>query len=158
MEIYKNEKLRKQIVTEGSEWIGQQQFTFFGTATYYDGAAISRDEAVKDAKHFFNMLDRRVLKREDYNNNVRLNRLVFVETGRTRTNTHIHFYIKGNDDATEWHIKEICEHLWANKITKGYNLLLKDNKGTGNRRNGYCLKEMGNLNADALLVDCCYLG
>ena len=157
MEIYKNEELRQQIVSSGSEWIAQQQFSFFGTANYYDGTSVSKEQAIRDAQYYFNMLDRRLLKRIDYNANKRLDRLVFIETGKTRTNTHIHFYIKGNNEATDWQIKELSGLLWTNKITRGFNVVLDDNTGTGNGRNGYCWKEMNNLNADALLVECCHI-
>ncbi len=41
MEIYKNEELRKQIVTTGGEMVAHGKFWLFGTATYYDGTMIS---------------------------------------------------------------------------------------------------------------------
>lgn len=158
MKIYKNEDLRKQIVSTGSEWVAQQQFTLFGTATYYDGTLVGKDEAIRDTKYFFNMLDRKLIKRKDYEEGKKLQRLAFIETGRTRTNSHIHFYIKGNDEAIDRQIKELSEKLWAEKITRGYNLIMKDNIGAGTKRNSYCWKEMNNLNADTLLVECCYIG
>ena len=157
MEIYKNEELRKQIVSSGSEWVGQQQFWLFGTAKYFDGTIISREEAEKDVSRFFNKLDRALLKRIDLIENRRLERLVFIETGRTRTNTHIHFYIKGNDYVGYEQIVEQCEKIWIEDIKKSYEMDMRDNKYAGNRRDGYCYKEMRNLNEDVLHVDCCHI-
>ena len=157
MEIYKNEELRKQIVNDGSEWVGQQQFWLFGTAKYFDGTIISREEAEKDVSRFFNKLDRALLKRIDLIENRRLERLVFIETGRTRTNTHIHFYIKGNDYVGYEQIVEQCEKIWIEDIKKSYEMDMRDNKYAGNRRDGYCYKEMRNLNEDVLHVDCCHI-
>jgi len=148
MEIYKNEELRQQIVNDGSKMVAQGEFWLFGTATYYDGTMISREKAEKDARYFFNMLDRKLLKRIDYIENRKLDRLVFIETGRTRTNTHIHFYIKGNNYVGYRQLEEKCIELWNEKIKKRHNIKLLDNLYAGNRRNGYCWKEMNNLNAD----------
>jgi len=148
MEIYKNEELRKQIVNDGGKWVGELQFWLFGTATYYDGTMISREKAEKDTRYFFNMLDRKLVKRIDYIENRKLDRLVFIEKGRTRTNTHIHFFIKGNDYVSYRELEEKCIELWNEKIQKRYDIKMLDNLYAGNRRNEYCLKEMTNLNAN----------
>ena len=148
MEKYKNKELRKQIVCCGSEWVGEQKFWLFGTAKYYDGTMISREKAEKDARYFFNMLDRKLLKRIDYIENRKLDRLVFIETGRTRTNTHIHFFVKGNDYVGYKQLEEMCEEIWDDKIEKAYDMKMLDNLNAGNKRNAYCWKEMNDLNAD----------
>lgn len=155
MEIYKNEELRKQMVEKGKEWVAQGEFWLFGTATYVDGTAVSEEAASKDARYFFNMLDRKILKREDYRNGIRLERMAFIETGKTRTNTHIHFYIKGIEKDDYKKIWRLSSQLWANKVKRGYNLVMKDNLGTENSRDGYCWKEIDNLNKITLLVECC---
>jgi len=148
MKKYKNEELRKQIVDEGSKWVAQQDFWLFGTATYCNGDLVSREKAERDARYFFNMLDRKLLKRIDYEEGRKLDRLVFIETGRTRSNTHMHFFIKGNDYVSYKQIEELCVNLWDKKIENRHNLKMLDNKTAGNRRNGYCWKEMNDLNAD----------
>lgn len=148
MKIYKNEELRKQIVDEGSKWIAQQEFWLFGTATYCNGNLIKREKAERDAKYYFNRLDRKALKRIDYEEGRKIDRLVFIETGRTRTNPHIHFFIKGNDYVDYRQIEELCVQLWDEKIEDRLNLKMLDNMYAGNRRNGYCWKEMNDLNAD----------
>ena len=109
---------------------------------------ICREKAEKDASRFFNTLDRKLLKRIDYNENRRLERLVFVETGKTRTNTHIHFYIKGNDYVGYKQLEEMCEEIWDDKIEKAYEIKRFVKLNAGNKRNAYCWKEMNDLNAD----------
>ena len=80
---------------QGAAWTRQQNFWLFGTCTYVDGSAVTRQQCVRNAQRFFNNLDRSVLGRRLYRENTRLPRLVYVETGRFRVNTHIHFYISG---------------------------------------------------------------
>ena len=169
MEIYKNDEWRKRIVSEGSKMVAQGDFWLFGTATYCDGTTISRNKAEKDARYFFNKLDRALLKRIDYIEGRKLERLVFIETGRTRTNMHMHFFIKGNDYISYIELKEKCIELWPGKskkssggkptgrIKKAFSMILKDNLNAGNSIDKYCWKEMNNLNADVLHVECCHI-
>ena len=73
---------------QGATWTRQQHFWLFGTCTYVDGTAVTRQQCVRNAQRFFNNLDRSVLERRLYRENVRLRRLVHVETGRFPVNTH----------------------------------------------------------------------
>ena len=157
MGIYKNEELRKKIVNDGGKWVGEQKFWLFGTAKYFNGTMISREEAERDASRFFNKLDRALIKREEYREEIKLERLVFIETGKTRTNTHIHFYIKGNDYVGYKQLEEMCQIIWVEDIVKGYEMDIRDNIYAGNRRNEYCYKEMRNLNEDVLHVACSHI-
>ena len=157
MEIYKNEEWHKQIVKEGGNWVGQQQFWLFGTAKYGDGTIISREQAEKDASKFFNKLDRTLLTRKEVIDGNRLERLVFLETGRTRKNMHMHFFIKGNEYVSYEQIVEQCEIIWMEEFDNTYEMDTRDNRNVGNVRDAYCYKEMNNLNADVLHVKCCHI-
>ena len=84
--------------------------------------------------------------------------MAFIETGKTRTNTHIHFFIKGVEKDDYEKIWRLSVQLWAKKIKRGYNLVMKDNLGAENRRDGYCGKEIDNLNKNTLLAECCTFG
>jgi len=64
---------------DGATWVRNQNFWMFGTATFKNGTQMQDNDAVADAKHFFNILDR----------------LVFLEHGKLGANTHIYFFIKG---------------------------------------------------------------
>lgn len=109
MNFLSRAEIKNQFIEQGSSWVAQQQFWLFGTASYYDGEKIKRAEAEQDARHFFNMLDRKLICRLDYKENRRLPRLVFIESGRARDNTHIHFYIKGRGLKDYGKIKRFSE-------------------------------------------------
>jgi predicted pyridoxine 5'-phosphate oxidase superfamily flavin-nucleotide-binding protein len=149
--------IRQIIEREGSAWITKQQFWLFGTATYCNGTEINEQQVTRNARHFFNLLDRKIITRRDYNEGNRLQRLVFVEGGKTRTNTHLHFLIKGH----KWHhYRQICSlapAIWAKNIIKARDLVIEENFGLGIKRGTYCWKEYDDYDADSLLVDCCHL-
>ena len=157
MQGYYNSRMRDQIKAHGSEWVAQQKYWLFGTATFYDGTMISRDAAVKDAKYFFNLLDRDILSRKDYDEKRRFERLVFIETGRMRNNTHIHFFIKGRQLQDYDRIWQVSETLWPSEIKKGYNLVIKNNTDLIQERKGYCWKETYDLNKSPILYECCHI-
>ena len=183
MDYLSRASVKKQFIEQGSSWLAQQQFWLFGTASYFDGEKITRAGAEQDAKHFFNILDRKLISRLDYKENRRLQRLVFIETGRTRDNTHIHFYIKGRSLKDYKKIWRLSEEIWSSRIKHGRDLVMLDNIDSNHERKGYCWKELSNelaqyeqktdwsklnkkapeilasdvLTADILLLDCCYI-
>ena len=101
---------------QGTAWTRQQQFWLFGTCTYVDGTAVTKQQCVRNAQRFFNNLDRSVLGRQPYRENMRLPRLVYVETVRFRVNTHIHFYINGYTWQHYRRIWQTAEKLWGEQI------------------------------------------
>ena len=149
--------IRQRIQQDGATWIAQQQFWLFGTARYYDGSTISRQEAERDTRHYFNTVDRQILTRRDYNEGTRLQRLVFIETGRTRINTHIHFFIKGTHLRQYRHIKATAEANWTAHINKASDILIQDNIELIHERKGYCWKELDSLDSEVLYTTCCHL-
>jgi hypothetical protein len=151
-----NETIQR-IKADGAAWIAQQDFWLFGTATYLDGSEICELEAIRDARHYFNAVDRQILARRDYNEGRRLQRLVFLETGRLRVNTHLHFFIKGTHLKQYRHIKAATEELWVRQVQKASNVLVQDNIVGKHERKGYCWKEFDSLHSTVLLVDCCHL-
>jgi hypothetical protein len=140
----------------GAEWVAQGHYWLFGTLTYRNGAAVTLNQATRDAKHFFNILDRQILNRRAYNAGRRLQRLVFVEQGRTRTNRHIHYYIKG----THWqHYRQIwtaSEQIWTKRIERARDCVIKCNLEDAQARRGYCWKEFDALDSTVLLTECCH--
>ena len=147
----------ERLKLDGAEWVRSQNFWLFGTATFKDGSRINDSDAISDAKHFFNILDRQILERKDTSQGKRLDRLVFLEYGRLGANAHIHFLIKGTDLR---HFKQIyytAPSIWQSRIKKAHNLIIKDNIGLDNRRSEYCWKEVKSLQRDVLLTECCHL-
>lgn len=154
---YSEHELRERIKAAGATWVAQQQFWLFGTARYYDGTTINRHTAERDCRHYFNTIDRQLLTRQDYNANRRLHRLVFIETGKTRTNTHIHFFIKGTNLAQYRHIKAACETNWRQHISAASDCVVLDNITLAHERGGYCWKEYDSLRSETLYTECCHL-
>jgi len=148
---------REHIKAEGSRWIAQQQFWLFGTARYYDGIQINREQAERDCRHYFNTIDRQLIRRRDYNEGTRLQRLVFIETGINRVNTHIHFYIKGTHLKQYRHIKHTAETNWQQHIHKASDCVVLDNIDLIHERKGYCWKEFDSIRSETLYLPCCHL-
>lgn len=174
-------EIKKQFVEHGSGWVAQQQFWLFGSATFKKGKKISRQRAERSAKHFFNVLDRKMICRKDYDDNRRLQRMVFIEKGKAGEDTHIHFYIKGRQLKDYRKIKVLCEELWIEEVYRARDIVVLDNIEHNYGRKHYCWKELcseqyaneqkidwkkfnrGELLAadvittDILLLDCCYV-
>jgi hypothetical protein len=55
----------ERLKLEGAEWVRSQNFWLFGTATFKDGSRLTDSDASNDARHFFNILDRQILKRKE---------------------------------------------------------------------------------------------
>ena len=131
----------ERLKLDGAKWVRSQNFWLFGTATFKDGSRIYDSDAISDAKHFFNILDR----------------LVFLEHGRFGANTHIHFFIKGTHLRQYKAITKYAPKIWQERIAKAHNLILKDNIGLDDTRSEYCWKEIKSYQRDVLLTECCHL-
>ena len=142
---------------QGAAWTRQQNFWLFGTCTYVDGTAVTRQQCLRNAQRFFNNLDRSVLGRRLYRDNSRLRRLVYVETGRFRVNTHVHFYISGYAWQHYEMIWHTAEKTWREQIDGAKDCVVQDNLGAERVPAGYCWKEFDRLSAETLLTKCCYL-
>ena len=114
----------------------------FGTATFKNGSQITNDQAIADAKYFFNILDRQMLTRKQLSNGDRLERLVFLEHGKLGTNKYIHFFIKGQHLRDYKIIWRKSEEIWPQRIANGYDLVIKDNIGVDHTRSEYYWKEL----------------
>lgn len=147
----------ERLKLEGAEWVRSQNFWLFGTATFKDGSRLTDSDATNDAKHFFNILDRQILKRKETLQCKRLDRLVFLEHGRLGANTHIHFFIKGTHLSQYKAIAKYAPMIWQERISKAHNLILKDNIGLDDTRSEYCWKEIKSYQRDVLLTECCHL-
>ena len=153
----KNVQFMERLKLEGAEWVRSQNFWLFGTATFKDGSRLTASDATNDAKHFFNILDRQILKRKETMQGMRLDRLVFFEHGRLGANTHFHFFIKGRHLSQYKTIAKYAPIIWQERISKAHNLLLKDNIGLDDTRSEYCWKEIKSYQRDVLLTECCHL-
>ena len=142
---------------QGAAWTRQQNLRLFSTCTYVDGSAITRTQCVRNAQRFFNNLDRSVLDRRLYRENTRLPRLVYVEAGRFRLNTHAHLYIGGYAWQHYRMIWQTAENTWREQIDGARDGVVQDNLGAHRVHAGYCWKEFDGFSAETLLTECCYL-
>ena len=142
---------------DGATWVRNQNFWMFGTATFKDGTQMQGNDAVADAKHFFNILDRHIFTRKQTHVGKRLDRLVFLEHGKLGANTHIHFFIKGTHLKQYKAIACLAPQIWQQRIAKAHNLVIKDNIGLDNTHSEYCWKEIKSYHRDVLLTECCHL-
>ena len=149
--------IKRRIKADGATWIAQQQFWLFGTAKYVDGTEITEHKLKKDIRHYFNTLDKAMLNRRDYNEGRRLQRLVFIETGKSRSNRHFHFFIKGSHLRQYRLLKDTAEALWTRHITQASDILIEDNIEFIQERKGYCWKEFDALHSETLFTECCHL-
>ncbi len=138
---------------QGAAWADFGQYWLFGTCMYKNGAEIDDWRLIRDAKLFFNALDRCVLERRFTRNGVRLERQVFAEFGKQLVNGHLHFFIKGRQLQHRDQIVVAAERIWLEKIRGARNCVVLDN--TQANRAGYGWKEFDKLDVKTLLVECC---
>ena len=154
---YNEHELRLRIMEQGANWVARQQFWLFGTAKYVDGTEIHESKAHKDIRHYFNTVDKAMLRRQDYDEGRRLQRLVFIERGRNRVNTHFHFFIKGTHLRQYRTIWQTVEKNWTRHIQGAASIQIQDNIEFIYERKGYCWKEFDDIRSEILYVPCCHL-
>ena len=95
--------------------------------------------------------------RKLYRKNTRLPRLVYVETGRFRVNTHIYFYISGYAWQHYKRIRHTVEKTWREQIDSARDCIVQDNLCAQRVHAAYCWEEFDGLASETLLTECCYL-
>lgn len=138
------------------EWITTQRFPLFGTATYRHPHHIRVEKAHRDASHFTRLLSRKVLGKHTVDRQGRyLTTMMFVEQGKDRNNTHIHFFIKGY---TLKHTKGIiynANRIWKSKIDNALDVMILDEREA--ERRTYTMKEQLALDDEIISPKACFL-
>ena len=138
------------------DWIASNNFTLFGTATYIHPTNVRIEKAHRDASHYVRLLSRKILGKHLVDRkNIYLPMMIFVERGRNRDNTHLHFFTKGY---TLTHTKQIVVHancLWQQKINNALDVVIKDEREA--QRRTYTMKEQLALDDEILSPQACYL-
>lgn len=156
----------------GASWVQNQHFWLMGTISFFEQrkGIVFEDERQKQLRFLFNALDRELLPRkythtdikkpqktlkEAYHKqqvrqrhkaNVRLERVVYDETGANRDYSHAHFFIKGTTN--NWRlrgiqtelIKDKMKELWQQKNTPFGTIDFKTNSNSLHQT-GYGYKE-----------------
>ena len=144
-----------KIRAQGADWVRAGNYWLFGTLTYKAGVDISDSTARRNARRYFNALDRQLLGRGAVDKGKRLPRLVFLEHGRSRTNTHLHFFIKGYELRHLRQIQASAQARWKG-IDYAHDVTVRDLLGTDTDRSGYCFKEWDRADSEVLLLECCH--
>ena len=138
------------------EWITTQRFPLFGTATYRHPHHIRVEKAHRDASHFTRLLSRKVLGKHTVDRQGKyLTTMMFVEQGKDRNKTHIHFFIKGY---TLKHTKGIiynANRIWKSKIDNALDVLILDEREA--ERRTYTMKEQLALDDEIISPKACFL-
>jgi hypothetical protein len=146
----------KRMVEGVGNWIAAENYTLFGTATYIDAMNVRTQKAHKDAPHFARLLSRRVLgKHKVDREGTYLPMMTFIERGKNRDKTHIHFFIKGY---TLKQTKGIIYHsnrIWQSKIDCSLDLVIKDELEA--QRRTYTMKEQLSYDDEILCPNACYI-
>lgn len=139
------------------EWLKQEQFEFFIVLKFYDGTAISDEVAKKRLRLFLNKLDRHFIERRELERfGKRIERMVFIEHGEGRENTHFNVYMRRQGDFDDLYFRRIVMRLWR-QTTYSNDLKIKcsDNDDAVCF---YSTKELdSNCSKEMLVADCCYL-
>lgn len=144
-----------KIRAAGKAWTQASNYWLFGTATYKQGDLVSADKLERDARRFFNALDRAILPRVAVKAGIRLPRHVYAENGRFGLNRHMHFFLKGRLWPHHGLILHHAEPLWLKTVFGARDLTLEDCLQPNNRRSGYGWKEYKRLADTTLLASCC---
>ena len=138
-----------------ADWIAENDFTIFGTLNYYNAKNIRLNKAHKDAATFMRKLNLTILGKHKVDRlNTYFNSITFVERGRNRDNTHIHFFIKGETLQDEKDISYYAYRIWNKaNIINANNVVLKDEAYA--QRRSYCLKEQQALDDLILCTNAC---
>lgn len=138
------------------DWIASNNFTLFGTATYIHPTNVRIEKAHRDASHYVRLLSRRILGKHLVDRkNIYLPMMMFVERGRNRDNTHLHFFTKGY---TLKHTKQIITYaneIWQSKIDYALDVVIKDEYEA--QRRTYTMKEQLALDDEILCPKACFL-
>jgi len=141
----------------GKRWVEEIGFWLWATCQYVDGSLVSDRRCIRDAQYFFNMLDREVLCRELIREGIRLPRLVFLETGKSRENTHFHYFIMGYEWEQYSSIRDVSKYFWESSILQARDCVVQDNMSSRDNRSGYPWKELQKRDDKVLMTECCYL-
>lgn len=147
---------REHYIKALADWQKAQHFTLFGTATFNYKNTLSEAEALKNIRHFWNVLDRTLYTHKEVLEGKRIERFVYFERGKSKTNFHQHFFCKGDTDKQTKVIERLLTFIWLNKINQTYDILIKPNTQADDR-NAYCMKEFKQMDDDNLRVELCYL-
>ncbi|WP_395002707.1 hypothetical protein [Cypionkella sp.] len=150
-------KLEKKYKEAVANWTRSNNFTLWGTCLFNFESLRDDADKKKAIRRFFNALDRHIYTaKEIAKEGKRVERLVFVEQGRSRTFLHWHFYCKAENAKQLKKIINFTQKFWHEKTEDTQKLELNTNS-YGDERSGYAIKEFRETDNEQIFVECCYL-
>jgi hypothetical protein len=148
MNVAENHKQKNELV----DWLGQTDWTVFGTLKFTDGQDISAKKAEADLKKYFNKLDRTYLGSNMVDAGHRIQRVVFSHLGTCGSNIHFHFVAK--PDAEVGRFCETARLVWqeTSNFTMGYENTKIEAVDDASAVTRYCLHEYNRLGPETLYL------
>jgi len=151
-ERFECEKLKEAM----GKWIAEHNFTLFGTATYVNPINIKVEKAHRDAAHFARLLSRNILGKHLVDRqNTYLPMMMFVERGKYRDNTHLHFFTKGYSLKHTKQIITLANDIWKKNIDFSLDVLIKDEREA--QRRTYTMKEQLAYDDEIICPKACFV-
>lgn len=141
---------------ELQKWLETTNWNVFGTLKSISGEDIPLPIARKNARSFFNNLDRLYLGSKLVSKGNRIERMVFLHQGISGQNTHFHFLAH-----TQSNVELFCENarcLWhkTNELNSSVLQTVIEPIISIPRATTYCLHEFNRIGADTLALDMCH--
>ena len=137
-------------------WIASNNFTLFGTATYLHPINVDVQKAHRDAAYFTRLLSREILGKHTVDRqNTYLPMMMFVERGKYRDNTHLHFFTKGYTLKQTKQIITLADKIWKERIDYSLDVLIKDEREA--QRRTYTMKEQLAYDDEIICPKACFL-
>lgn len=159
-------KLEKQYRDAVADWTRSNAFTLWGTCLFNFDSLRDIADRQKAIRRFFNALDRHIYTAKEISKEgKRVERLVFLEKGRSRDFLHWHFLCKATNAKELKKIINFTQKFWNEKTNDTQNLVL-DINSYGDDRGGYAIKEFRqdentkafvDYDNEQIFVECCYL-
>lgn len=131
---------RENIINAHKQWMDELAYPYFVTLSYNYQSVTSLVRAKKSLSRFFNALDKKVRTKEELAMGQRIERMVYIESGKSGTNYHSHFFYKPKSQMDNLRIQYWIHELWTTKVRFAEDVVIKTN-GEGDDRHGYCMKE-----------------
>ena len=165
----RNISLTQQYKQAVTDWNAKQQFTLFGTCQFMFKSNRTIEDRKKAVMRFWNAVARTIYTaKEIATEGKRVERIVYLEQGRSRDYVHFHFFCKANNPTQLKTLINTTQHFWNNKVEDTQTLDIKLNQNSDYRDGdgikeyeAICFDDNRNFKTEILneqiFVECCHL-
>ena len=159
MKLKEQKEQKSRIQTykdEFAKWTKQNDFCLFGTFTWKYESRLNEAERKKALARFLNAMDRKMHKGKGVKEGKRVERFVFFEKGRSRTNLHAHIFFKSENLRQTKDIISQAQDFWKNRVTDAGGVQMEINC-RGDERQAYGIKEYWYDNDEQFVAELSFL-